>query len=507
MSGRLWIPVIFLVQVLIPDQSMGQAYTKLAPSDPVVHVVNGKGAEIIYFSKASASAMPLKIIATEASGKVNSIPASDITIGNPVLIETNVFSVPIAVTTSQFVDPGTPYEGTLLFFAPDKTGTPTTFKFKIQDDATVSFDTTPSTMAVAVGGSLNPHQRIRVRNTGKATITSLQITSSVFVDNVNHHTLQMPFSDRTANIPPGQASDVDFDLPEPSYAGTYAGTLIIVGNHVVEKNLSLTLQSRGPLANYRFFPFLLFISVIVLGFTVSSVLDAWFGSGGLARAQAFISLKNSENTFEQQLENLASWRATVPDIKPPIEVPKAVVWIAQALHELRASSSTYPDRPIAEITADADSFATRAAAANSLWTALQTATIQWKNAPERLREVSATLDAVALPQSTADLGRYRSGLRDVLVSSATQITPHAAAVAQPVTAQDGSILKRLRAKIRRMTALYQVIVWTVVFVTGYLSFFAGHTAFGTLADYFTVFMWALGLTSTGTQIITRIHKP
>ncbi len=223
MVSRLWIPAFLLATVtLIPNQSRAQSYTKLAPSDPVVHLINGQGTETLYFSKASGTAVPAKIIVTEAIGKVNSIRAKDITIGSPVPIEANVFSVSIAVAPSQFVDPGTPYEATLLLFDSDKTATPTTFKFKIQDDATISFDTTPSTIAAAVGGSLNPHQRIRARNTGKTTITSFQVTSSVLVDNANHHSLQIPPRDATANLPPGQSTDLDFDLPEPLYAGSYA---------------------------------------------------------------------------------------------------------------------------------------------------------------------------------------------------------------------------------------------------------------------------------------------
>lgn len=90
---------------------------------------------------------------------------------------------------------------------------------------------------------------------------------------------------------------------------------------------------------------------------------------------------------------------------------------------------------------------------------------------------------------------------------AQSIALSAATIRQTAPVEEVSTLDKLRAKIRRMAALYRTVVWTVVFVTGYLSFFAGHAAFGTLADYFTLFLWALGLTSTGTQIITRIHKP
>jgi hypothetical protein len=89
------------------------------------------------------------------------------------------------------------------------------------------------------------------------------------------------------------------------------------------------------------------------------------------------------------------------------------------------------------------------------------------------------------------LGRYRKDLNDVLVSSAQAVAQGAPFGTQEAPAQDGTFLSDLRSKVRRMMALYQVVVWTVVFVTGYLSFYSGHQAFGTLADYLALFLWFL----------------
>jgi hypothetical protein len=506
MSSRLGIALLPVAFFLLTVAARAQSYAKLAPSDPVVHLANGQGTETIYFSKADIAAMPIKIVATEATGKTNSLPAKDIAIGDPVSLGTNIFSVSVTVKTSLYVEPDTPYEAALLLFESQKAATPTMVKFKVLDDATVSFDTTPSTVTAAVGGSLGSHQRIRVRNTGKVTITSLQITSSTLVDAINHHMVQLSPLDQNLNLPPNHSVDLDFDLPKPTFAGTYAGTVVIAANQLYEKNVSLTLQTRGPFGDLFAVPFFLFVLVIFLGFSLSAVLDAWFGSGGLARAEAYISLKTSEQTLAKQIDSISQWKSKLPVLNPAIDVPKAVLWLPQSLHQLQDAWLTYPERPVAEATADAQIFAIRAAGANLLWSTILTATKQWETSPEKLRDVCLALDKVPLPETSTDVQRYRRDLTNALVSATQQVTTQAA-VARQQAEPGGSSVRALRDKIRRMTALYQAIVWTVVFVTGYLSFYAGHFAFGTLADYFALFLWAIGLTSTGTQIITRVHKP
>jgi hypothetical protein len=505
MGSRVSISLLVGAVLFFAATARAQSYTKLAPSDPVVHVANGQGTETIYFSKTDAAAMPIKILPTEATGKINSLPVTDITAGDPVPLQGNVFSVSLTVMTSQFVEPDTPYEAALLLFESQKGTTPTTVKFKILDDATISFDTTPSTITTSVGGSLCPHERIRVRNNGKVTIRSLHITSSTLVDSLNHHTTQLSPSDQSLSLPPNHSVDLDIDLPQPTFAGMYTGTIIIGANQLYEKNISLTLQSRGPFGNLRAVPLFLFVLVILLGFSLSTILDAWFGSGGLARAEAYISLKTSEQALAKQIDNIAQWKSTLPGLNPPVDVPKAGLWLPQTLRQLQDAWATYPDRPVVEVTADASAFAIRAAVADQLWSAILTATKQWKNSPEKLRDVCLALDNVSLPETPADLERYRKDLTSALVLATQKVTTQATALLQPDKPK-GLSVRGLLDKIHRMTGLYQAIIWIVVFVTAYSSFYAGHFAFGTLADYFALFLWAIGLTSTGTQIITRVNK-
>jgi len=486
---------------LVPDKMRADSYTKLTPSDPIVHLANGKGSEVLYFSKVAGANLPVKIVLTDAVGKVNSIPLADFRMEKPVVIAENVFAMKLSVETTQFVDPGTPYEATLLLFDSEKTSSPASIKVKVQDDATIALDTVPATAVIntAIGGTLTPSYRLFVRNTGRSSINSIDITTSVLTDAPNHRNLQMTPLEIVENLTPGQFTGLDFNLPVPLFAGTYTGTLQVVANHSIDKQIPLTIQSRGPLAAYGV-PFALFVLVIVVGFCVSSYLDTWFASGGLARAEAYLSLKSSEKTLGQHLHNLDVRRTNTH-----VDTPKAFVWVSEALRELQAGWQGYSERPPAEVTVEAERFATIAAAANLLWIALQTAEAQWSGNSEKLDAVSKAIDAIPYAQTSADLARYRQDLNNALLVQARAIDAQAGSV--QTSSAEPTRLDKLRRKIRRMAALYQFIVWIVVFVTAYSSFYAGHPAFGTLADYFAVFLWALGLTSTGTQIVARVHKP
>jgi hypothetical protein len=170
--------------------------------------------------------------------------------------------------------------------------------------------------------------------------------------------------------------------------------------------------------------------------------------------------------------------------------------------------SSFNDRRADGLATDVQTFATFASAAVSLWSCIENATTQWGGQPQVLRSVAAALVAVQLPQSDADLVRYRKDLTNALTSTIQTINKQSAfAPVAPASGSSSSTLSSIRAKIRGMTELYQVIVWCVVFITAYQSFYAGHLLFGTLSDYMAVFLWSLGLTSTGTQIISRVHKP
>ncbi|HKN71030.1 MAG TPA: hypothetical protein VJX30_08370 [Terriglobales bacterium] len=278
-------------------------------------MANGDGSDKIYVSKADTAALPARIAVTDATGRVNSLPALDIHVGGPALVDKNVFSVAVGVKTSGYVEPGTPYKAAVLLFGKNPAEAPTAIKIKIEDDAVVSFDASQTNIVTALDDAKGAHQRVRVRNTGKATITLFEVTSSVLSDAANAHRVQMNKFEKGTQLSPGQSMDVDFDLPQPAYAGSYTGNILIIANRSFEKSIAITIQTRGPLSS-KHVPLAIFALVVIFGFTISSVLDSWFVSGGLARAQAYISLKQSEMELANQLDNINTWRSKVPGVSP-----------------------------------------------------------------------------------------------------------------------------------------------------------------------------------------------
>jgi hypothetical protein len=380
-------------------------------------------------------------------------------------------------------------------------------KIKIEDDAVVSFEVTPTNIVAAMADSASAHQRIHLRNNGKATITVFEVTSSELNDSANAHRIQMNKSEHKTPLLPGQPMDLDFDLPRPVWAGSYTGTILVTANRSVDKSISVTIQSRGPFSSGPV-PLVIFTIVVIFGFTISSVLDSWFGSGGLARAKAYLSLRRSETILTEQIENLNIWRSKVPAVNPPIAVPLTILWLGQALQGIRAEWPSFNDRPVDGVTADTQNFATLASASELFWSCIETATAQCTGQPQVLKTVVSALDLVKPPGSATDLDRYRKDLTDAFSTGIRSIGRTVEFTLGGLgSKQSLPPLSSVRAKIEAMAGVYQVIVWSVVFVTAYQSFYAGHLLFGTLSDYMAVFLWSLGLTTTGTQIVARVHKP
>jgi hypothetical protein len=99
----------------------------------------------------------------------------------------------------------------------------------------------------------------------------------VLSDAANAHRVQMNKFEKGTQLSPGQSMDVDFDLPQPAYAGSYTGNILIIANRSFEKSIAITIQTRGPLSS-KHVPLAIFALVVIFGFTISSVLDSWFVS-------------------------------------------------------------------------------------------------------------------------------------------------------------------------------------------------------------------------------------
>jgi len=253
-------------------------------------------------------------------------------------------------------------------------------------------------------------------------------------------------------------------------------------------------------------PFALFCGVVGSGFLFSSLLDAWFGSGGLQRAQSFLALKDAEKQLYAVATKIAGWNKTLSALAPPAKIEKTDLWIGADLDELQKLWENWDTKPVDKLSAAASTYSLHADAANSFESRVQLAFDHYTSDPAKLGAIIANLDQVVPPATAADLATYADTLTAALTPGAT--TKLAAAV-KIVTSQDpnSSLLIGLRKKMTSMNALHRLMVWMIVLSTAYLSFYATHTAFGSLPDYIAVFLWSFGLTTTGSQIVASVRKP
>jgi len=489
----------------VASPQANQSYTNLSPQEPVIHLANGEGTENLYLLKAKGQPDP-RIRVTDAIGHISAIPAADIRAGSPAVVDVNTVVVPVSVKTQAYVEPGTAYEANLLLYGKNENEPPVVVKFRLEDDSVISFDAEQMTIAATISDDDSARQRIRIRNSGKSAITSFKITSSTLADSGNQHRAQMEPIAQNTIIPAGQYADLDFVLPQPPHAGTYTGTIYVTANSSTQRSLGLTLQTRGPYSN-RHLPLVLFLVVVAAGFLISSVLDAWFGSGGLTKAQAYLTIKTAEDQLTEVKDKIAKWKPVAAGLAPPSGVPQTEVWVTKALLDIQNVWQAFDTAPLDQLTKDSEQFAVLGSAASSVWTAIEVATSEFIANPAVLQKATAGIDIVKLPSSRADLLRYRQDLTAAVTSSAGAVKLTASVAAGQTFQAKRGRMDAVREKIHGMNWLYQAAVASVVFITAYQVFFAQKWTFGTLSDYLAVFLWSLGLTTTGTQILARVHKP
>jgi hypothetical protein len=153
-------------------------------------------------------------------------------------------------------------------------------------------------------------------------------------------------------------------------------------------------------------------------------------------------------------------------------------------------------------------FTTLAAAAKFLSNRVRTATNQWPLA--ELKPVIDALDAVTFPTGAAELDKYWKDLDKVLVDHANTQKKLPAGAPLPLSdllSTEQVTVEQLEIKIERMNMLHRAVVVAVVLITAYTTLYWKDSDFGTLIDYLTVFLWALGLSATGANILTRAKSP
>ena len=269
----------------------------------------------------------------------------------------------------------------------------------------------------------------------------------------------------------------------------------------MRKSIPIVLHTRGPIIHPRlyFLPFVLFLITLALGFIISTKLNEWFNAGGLQQSQSLLSLQQTERGLKRLLAQLGQWEIDLESMVFPL----LKIRVEQSRQELRETLASYFDLPQEQLSAAATRFLLILMQSNLLRGFAEVAMKRWvgNSQKAKLIQVLTALDRVP---PNADVNAYRESLKQTLSEAADDSGASLAAVNE-----DLPRIPRpadLRARIKFMDRLYALVVLVVVFISAYQIFYAHQFDFGTLLDYLGVFLWTLGLTQTGSQILARARS-
>lgn len=508
--------LVLLFQASAHPAAAQNKLTKLDPESLVVHLENGSGLADATFALEKGINVP-EFKVTPAVGNSNTIPAENITFKWVKDPQTQpgaesqpsargpVLAGQISVNTRINIEPDTNYTGRIIFYWPDATP-PVIVNFTVSDRMTLAFSLTPTKFDLALAQSQPDAILLRVKNTGRVPIQKLSVSSSDLIDSETQHRLVLPEREvkdfGSTPLAPLREAEFSFNVPELHWAGSYSGTVDVIVNQSSRQSIPFVIRSRGPIisSSTYWLPFILFVATLLLGYLVSNMLENWFNLGGLQRAEAQLSLRKSERELARIAEQVEMW-ATVPLADA---FAQTRIRLQQDLNELGELYRRIPGLTREELVAETKRFATFATLAGIFESAVNVALKQWPD-PPKLNQVLTLLDRVA---PGTDPNAYRTSLRTVLETEAKLNTDDAKANAFDASAAlpDVPSPADLEKKIKRMAQLERLVAATVVFIMAYQLFYAKDFAFGTLLDYLGVFLWSLGLTQMGTQLIARARS-
>jgi hypothetical protein len=288
----------------------------------------------------------------------------------------------------------------------------------------------------------------------------------------------------------GQTVSATLCPPIPTVAGIYAGQLTFTMNGSKTQDVAITLTSRGPVfgdAHFIWLPLLLFLVVLAAGFTISQVLDQWFLRGGLARAEAIVAIYSLSTRV-----GIVAGKLTA--LAPLPSLLRALTLIRGEIDALQAGAADPGD-----LSTEVQHVSSSVQGAE--WTAVVLEAV-----PVALRAAAANqMDSVALPTNDADLVSYRNKI-DAAATTSPAGGGAPALTQLPSKPRMTSALEVAR-RIKRMAWLQRGLIWIVSGLAAYSLSYANNPAFGSLLDYATVFVWSLGLTQAGTQVLTQARWP
>jgi hypothetical protein len=299
-------------------------------------------------------------------------------------------------------------------------------------------------------------------------------------------------------LKPGERIDCTFHPPTSDYAGTYIGALRIQANGY-ESTVPITVRTRGPFSSrWTGFPLALLTLTFFAGWALSLFLNQWY-TIDLPRVQLVLLLREEGTALSNFLEQLQAWQKKY---NTALNTTRTVAKFDG--DEIDTLLKNVNSAPLVDLQQAQQRFHLACSLNDELWTALQIAEQSFSK--QDLASVATRLDSVPrAPDPTV----YRAGLLQVLTAplppAGAPAAPGPSVALAPNLSNVSSAV--LHEEIRFMDAARSLIIGFVAWGTAYIAYYHPNPSFGSAMDYIVLFIWALGLTTTGSQLIAGIRKP
>lgn len=347
--------------------------------------------------------------------------------------------------------------------------------------------------------------RFSVVNQTSQPVQTLAFSSLGFEDGKTDQIIPTPhwapFDFGSTPLRANQRTDCTIPIPMSNHAGAFTGILRIDDENGFEAIVPLTIRIRGPyFPVWRDLPLIFLTVVFIAGWGLSMGLDYWFTVKWPLLQQVMV-LKQVQTALGTFLTNLVKWEKD-----NHITLIDADIAATYDKSDLDTLLSDLTGKTVADMQQAVDRFTTSSALNDEFYTAIQLAVA--KIAPANRDAVTKQLDAVSRNQTVI---AYRTALLAVLTVATAALPPAevvpAAPVLQPGTDLSTTTAANLHKRAVLMDWLKTIVLGVVVWLTAYTVYYAPNPSFGTALDYIALFLWCLGLTATGSQIISSVRKP
>jgi hypothetical protein len=398
-----------------------------------------------------------------------------------------IATLTINVKKAEGAVPNVAYGAKMVLLVPQAVTVP----FTVTRLSSANIDVAPSTSSTTIVFRDTLSRSIRVRNNGNIPVSISKIDSLGFIGAGNNRFYEAKPTCAPMLIPPGSQKITSVTLPDIDRAGTYTGTFEVTTDAGAHQSATFTIVTRGPYASCGLPP-LLFLLTVVAGYGLALIIERWLSDASMQRLETERRMRLGRATLLETRSALDQWNAAHGNAL--VKVPAL---IAGDLAQTERTLSTLADLTPAQLLEAALAAGNAAAFAEAFVRVLAETTRTAK--PSELDDKAKAMDAVPR-QGT--LGEYVTKLYQAAASPAPE---HGAAALQAAE-EKSRTPEEISREICLITWWRNVALFVVALLVAATLHYLGHPQFGTASDYIAVFIWGLGLTQGGAQLVAKVRS-